>query len=236
MASTYFSAISQKVSKAQVSPALSNQATFGSNLGAAFSNTMLSTSGASNTVGLHTKFNSNVAVNGTLTVNNLTYLYSNVTVFNAEDVRSNLTVEGTATVTGFVGIGTTTPTAPLHVTLSNSSGQSVLALYDVVAYSDLRLKKDLLRIQGALDKVGRINGYTYQRSDFTGPKRFAGVVAQEVNEVLPEVVSTDADGMLSVAYGNMVALLVEAVKEVRGTVAGLQARLETLEAAAAIAP
>ena len=55
-----------------------------------------------------------------------------------------------------------------------------------------------------------------------GNPRHTGVIAQEVEQVLPEVVSTDAQGLKSVAYGNMVGLLIEAVKE-------LSEKLEALE-------
>ena len=85
------------------------------------------------------------------------------------------------------------------------------ACSDVTAYSDARLKKDIVAIPDALDKVSKIGGYTYTRID-SGAKQ-AGVIAQEMLEVLPEVVHTNEDGMYSVSYGNIVALLIEALKE-----------------------
>ena len=65
--------------------------------------------------------------------------------------------------------------------------------------------------------------------DLKGDERYAGVVAQEVEKVLPEVVSEDDDGMKSVAYGNMVGLLVEAIKEQQKQIDALTARINTLE-------
>jgi len=106
-----------------------------------------------------------------------------------------------------------------RATLDNSG--NFIATGNVTAYSDIRLKTDLTKIADALSKVNQLNGYTYTRID-TG-ERHAGVVAQEVQKVLPEVVHTSEDGKLSVAYGNMVGLLIEAVKE-------LTARMEKLEA------
>lgn len=84
---------------------------------------------------------------------------------------------------------------------------------DITAFSDVRVKENIELIQSPIDKVKQINGYTYNRNDVESDKRYAGVIAQEVEKVLPEVVSEDDDGMKSVAYGNMVGLLIEAIKD-----------------------
>ena len=93
---------------------------------------------------------------------------------------------------------------------------------NVTAGSDARLKKNIEPIENALEKVSKINGYTFDRIDIEG-RRFAGVLAQEMLEVLPEVVHTDDKGMYSVSYGNIVALLIEAVKELKQEVENLKA-------------
>jgi hypothetical protein len=85
------------------------------------------------------------------------------------------------------------------------------ATASIAANSDRRIKKNLKVIPDALDKVKKLSGYTYQRTDIPG--KFTGVVAQEVLEVLPEAVLKDDTGMYSVAYGNIVGLLIEAIKE-----------------------
>jgi hypothetical protein len=83
---------------------------------------------------------------------------------------------------------------------------------DVIATtSDLRSKHDIVTIDSALDKVMKLRGVYYSRNEDN--VRRAGVIAQEVEEVLPEVVFTDSNGMKSVAYGNIIGLLIEAVKE-----------------------
>lgn len=82
---------------------------------------------------------------------------------------------------------------------------------NITAYSDIRLKKDLVQIPDALSKVQQLTGYTYTRID-TG-ERQTGLVAQDVQKVIPEAV-IDGDHM-SVAYGNLVGLLVEAIKELK---------------------
>jgi hypothetical protein len=91
-----------------------------------------------------------------------------------------------------------------------------------------------VRIPNALEKVCSINGYTYERTDYVkdleDPEapdvlRQAGVVAQEIEKVLPEVVS-GKDGNKAVAYGNIVALLIESIKELKDEVDDLRQQLK----------
>ena len=86
---------------------------------------------------------------------------------------------------------------------------------DVTAFSDKRVKTDISKIEDPLNKVCSINGYTYKRIDTDDDKTHTGVLAQEVMEVLPEVVHGSEDTTYSVAYGNMVGLLIEAIKELK---------------------
>ena len=92
---------------------------------------------------------------------------------------------------------------------------NVTATGNVTAYSDERLKDNILVIDGALEKVSQLRGVTFNRTDTEEPDRQTGVIAQEVEKVLPEAVITADDEMQtkSVAYGNMVGLLIEAIKE-----------------------
>jgi hypothetical protein len=94
---------------------------------------------------------------------------------------------------------------------------------NVTAYSDITLKECIAVIPNALEKVCSIRGVTFNRNDMEGSPRHAGVIAQEVETVLPEVVSTNEEGIKSVAYGNLVGLLVEAVKELKEEVQSLKA-------------
>lgn len=91
---------------------------------------------------------------------------------------------------------------------------------NVTAYSDLKLKTDIETIDNALDKVSKMRGVMYTRKD-TG-SRGTGVIAQEMQEVLPEVVLEGEN--LSVAYGNIVGVLIEAIKELEQRVADLEAK------------
>jgi hypothetical protein len=111
----------------------------------------------------------------------------------------------------------------LQVTGGNvtTTGQFT-ASNNVTAFSDARLKTDVEQITGALGKVRGMRGVTFRRID--DETRHAGVIAQEVQPHLPEVVYENEDGMLHVAYGNIVSVLIEAIKELEQRVVYLEAR------------
>lgn len=104
----------------------------------------------------------------------------------------------------------------------DNAGNAV-ATADVVAYSDIRLKKDLDQIKDALSKVGQLTGYTFTRRD-TG-QRHTGLIAQDVQKVLPEAI-TNMDDYLTLAYGSLAGLLVEAIKELTDRVVELENKLK----------
>ena len=107
------------------------------------------------------------------------------------------------------------------IAMSGNFTGSFTATGDVTAYSDENLKYNIETIDGALGKVEGIRGVTWNRKE--DDSRATGVVAQELESVLPEAVHTDAEGMKSVAYGNITGLLIEAVKELSAQVAELKA-------------
>ena len=86
---------------------------------------------------------------------------------------------------------------------------------DIFIYSDGRIKENVTTITSALDKVNEMSGITYNM--INKPKRQVGVVAQEVEKVLPEVIKEEG-GLKTVAYPNMVGLLIEALKELNDRV------------------
>jgi len=96
---------------------------------------------------------------------------------------------------------------------------------DVTAFSDERLKENIETISDALDKVCQMRGVTFDRIDADGERQM-GVIAQEVEKVAPEVVREDKseDKIKSVAYGNMVGLLIEAIKDLKNEVDELKNR------------
>jgi hypothetical protein len=90
-------------------------------------------------------------------------------------------------------------------------GGTIRATGTITANSDIRLKSNITKIENALEKVGQISGYTYNTT--YDDKRHGGVIAQEMEKVFPEIVNTGNDGLMGVEYGNISALLIEAIKE-----------------------
>ena len=96
---------------------------------------------------------------------------------------------------------------------------------DISANSDQRLKDNIETVTNALEKVDSLRGVFFEMKENPG-KRKLGLIAQEVEEVLPEVVKTAKDGeqIKSVAYANIVGLLVQAIKELKIEVDDLKGR------------
>lgn len=97
---------------------------------------------------------------------------------------------------------------------------------DVTAFSDARLKYDVKQIQEPLAKVSKITGVTFNKIGVED--RRTGLIAQEVQAVMPEAVHESPDGTLSVAYGNLVGLLIEAVKAQQKQIDELTRRLNKI--------
>jgi len=95
--------------------------------------------------------------------------------------------------------------------------------------SDARLKTDIQSLDGALTKVLNLRGVSYALNDDAAHGRKIGVIAQEVEQEYPELVATDGQGMKSVAYANLTAVLIEAVKALKAENDALKVRLERLE-------
>jgi len=161
-------------------------------------------------------------VNGKMDVTGNVVFDSNLSVIGSVDlsegmnIGSNLKVNGAATFDSNVGIGIELSNVQnkLHVGGSIRATGNIIAEETVVSESDVRLKKNITPIQNPYEIVKGMNGvmYSLKRDQVEPAKRYCGLVAQEVEKVLPEVVEAQANGMLSVAYGNIVGVLVEAVK------------------------
>ena len=106
----------------------------------------------------------------------------------------------------------------------NSLAGSFTATGDITAFSDARVKENVETIHSALEKVTSMRGVTYNK--IGDEKSSMGVIAQEIQEVAPEVVRENEDGMLSVAYGNITAVLIEAIKEQQKQIEELKSRLD----------
>jgi len=109
---------------------------------------------------------------------------------------------------------------------------------DITAFaSDIRLKTNIEPIQNALDKVLSLNGFTYNFNEigeglgFDTSLRHAGVSAQEVQAVLPEVVATApiSDKYITVKYEKLVPLLIESIKELNNKIDELTSEIDKLK-------
>ena len=112
--------------------------------------------------------------------------------------------------------------------LGSSNNGSLVADGDVTAFrqntsSDARLKKNISTIDNGLQKVNAMRGVSYEL--LRDSTRNVGVIAQEMEEVVPEVVTDGEDGMKAVNYGALVGVLIEAVKELTQEVETLKAKL-----------
>ncbi len=131
---------------------------------------------------------------------------------------------------GSVGINTTTPTHALCV--MGDIGLSGV----VTTCSDARYKRNVEPLSGALAKVLRLRGVYYQwRTEEFPEKKFSkerqvGFIAQEIKQVLPEVVLQDSDGYYSVDYSRVTPLLVEAVKELEAENTALREKVSQIDA------
>lgn len=146
----------------------------------------------------------NLAVNGNLTGSGV-----------SAGARSSLSAGTGISYNSGTGVITCTVDTPAEVGLGNLSNNgnnlsgAFVATGNVTAFSDERLKDNVETIEGALDKVSQMRGVMYDKDG----ERGTGVIAQEMQQVMPEVVH---DGeYLSVAYGNIVGVLIEAVKELK---------------------
>jgi hypothetical protein len=119
---------------------------------------------------------------------------------------------GHAYFAGNVGIGTTAPTSKLHVIgtiRSNAINET----------SDIRFKKEINEISESLDKIIKMKGVTYywRRDEFPdnnfNKKLQYGLIAQDLEKIIPELVETDNEGWKSIEYSHIVPLLIEAIKE-----------------------
>jgi len=120
---------------------------------------------------------------------------------------------------GNVGVGTSVPAYNMHVV------GNIYATNSIIAFSDESIKTNVNTIQNPIDLVTKLRGVTYTRVDTR--EQQIGVIAQEVQKILPEVVSISAEGM-SVAYGNMAGLFIEAIKEMSEELKSLKKQVDFL--------
>jgi len=156
--------------------------------------------------------------NAGITSNNL-YVTNGVTF--ASTSPSSSTNTGALVVAGGVGIG-----GSLYIGGGITATAAIYSSGNITAFSDRRLKENITNIESGLSKVVSLNGVQY--TDIASQQRRTGLIAQDVLPVLPEAVHMNADGYYALAYGNMIGLLVEGIKELNAKVDSLSAKVEQL--------
>ena len=126
---------------------------------------------------------------------------------------------------GYVGIGLSSPTRIFQI--RQGAGRAIADGWDV--YSSRRWKSNIQPIQGALDKVKRLTGVLFDWKD--SGKHDLGLIAEDVGQVIPEVVSYEENGIdaQSVDYARLVAILIQGMKEQQMTIEQLTKRIDELE-------
>jgi hypothetical protein len=151
--------------------------------------------------------------------NNLLVKFTGASTVGNSTITDNGT---TVSLTGALGVGTATP-----VTIG-----LIRATNDVIAFygSDERLKENIHSITGSLDILKQINGYYFDWKEMPGihenEGHDIGVIAQEIDAVLPEIVTTRDNGYMAVKYEKLVALLIETNKELLIRVEALEAKIK----------
>jgi hypothetical protein len=163
---------------------------------------------------------SNASLNS-ITASNGAVITGSVNITGSLNLIGNQITSGSTTITSSLGVGVAPSSTVGRIDASN----------DVVAFStsDIRLKTNILLIENPLEKITQIGGYTFDWNsdpELTKLHGFKGhdigVIAQEIEKVLPELVTTRDNGYKAVKYEKLVALLIESNKE-------LLKRIEVLE-------
>ena len=124
-------------------------------------------------------------------------------------------------MTGALGVGSVT--APTTAGL-------IRAANDIVAFasSDERLKANKQVLQGSLQKIQQVNGYEFDWIPMFGihenEGHDVGIIAQEIEKILPEIVTTRDNGYMAVKYEKLVPLLIEAIKELSAEIDKLKSK------------
>jgi len=147
------------------------------------------------------------------------------TVVGVDDSSNRFTINTDATFDGTANNNS--------LTIDQAHAMTVAGDITAFATSDKRLKTNVQPIQDPLDKIDKIGGYTF---DWIPHEKVhskvgsdIGVIAQEIEEVLPEVTTTRENGYKAVQYEKIVPLLIESIKEQQKQIKELQGKVELLE-------
>ena len=195
---------------------------------------------------------SSESIGGTLGVTGAVIFGSTLGVTGNTILGNNLNVFGNVGITGsstFGGVVTITNNSQLSDTKDWQSGGAFVVTGDVgiggdivangtgyfnggsFSLSDQTLKTNIVEIDSALDKVSNLRGVYFNWIDTKkfNNKHQLGMIAQEVEAVVPELVDTSSSGIKSVNYAQITGLLIEAIKEQNNVIKGLKADIEILK-------
>ena len=165
---------------------------------------------------------------------------STVVLTNASGTASALT----ANIANFINVtDDTTTNASRYIIFANGTSGAIteqvsstklffnpstglLTSTDYNSSSDKRLKKNIKTIENALDKVIALRGVSFDWKE--GSAKAIGLIAQETEKVLPEIVSQDENGFLGIKYNNLIGVLVEAIKDQQEQINILKKQIEKL--------
>ena len=141
---------------------------------------------------------------------------------NSDATSDRITISGDN-----VGIGTISPTHLLQIGMNGDATDAVANAWNT--FSDRRWKTNLRNVEDPLRKIAAITGYYYNWIDRSDTTTQFGVIAQDVETVLPEIVTTDASGYKSVDYSKLTALLIEGMKAQQAMIDDLTAQVKGYE-------
>lgn len=158
----------------------------------------------------------------------------NIAVYGINNSSSVPAIEGWNTGGGDIFRGWSGGSPALKFTVANNGNATFagsVTANGTLLTSDRRLKTDIQPLENSLKKVLQLRGVSYVMKEDENKNRKIGVIAQEVEQEFPELVATDPQGMKSVAYANLTAVLIEAVKGLKAENDALRSRVEKLEKA-----
>ncbi len=131
---------------------------------------------------------------------------------------------------GNVGISDRNPVEKLTVDGKIKATGDIMSGGSVISSSDKRLKKEVTPLKNSLDKVLKLQGvgYMWKESSKNTTDKQLGLIAQDVREVFPEVTSLDKDGFWGIAYANLIAPIIEAIKELNSEIRSLKSENQEL--------
>ena len=163
---------------------------------------------STNMLGINTSVpNYNIDVNGDINFNGR--LLKNGTIYIAPSAFNNYPLLNAVTTQSNLMIGYENVDSNYMLKVNGR----IFSSDDITAFSDEKYKTNIVTIDDALNKVNSLRGVYFNRLDLKDTRRHTGVIAQEINKILPEVVTDSSVEGLSVAYGNVIGLLIEAIKD-----------------------